>query len=94
MASKFQELFDLRGKSSSPPPEEEVLSVEATPLPSVRSVGRPRGKRSNPDFEQVTAHIRRETHRRVKLALLEDDQGQEFSELVEGLLNTWLKSRT
>lgn len=56
--------------------------------------GRPRGKRSNPDFEQVTAYIRSRTHRDVKIALLREGDGREFSELIEELLTTWVKSRT
>ena len=58
-----------------------------------RGRGRPRGKRSDPDFEQVTAYIRKHTHQGVKIALLQESKGQEFSELVEGLLAKWLKSR-
>jgi FMN phosphatase YigB (HAD superfamily) len=53
--------------------------------------GRPPGKRSHPDFEQITAYIRRDTHRAVKIALLKNGR-KEFSELVEDLLGQWLKS--
>ena len=52
------------------------------------------GKRSDPDFEQVTAYIRRHTHQGVKIALLQEGKGQEFSELVEDLLAKWLKARS
>jgi len=55
--------------------------------------GRPNAKRSNPDFVQTTAYIRRDTHRDVKIALLHEGQGGEYSELVEELLSDWLKSR-
>ena len=55
--------------------------------------GRPPGKRSHPDFEQITAYIRRDTHRAVKIALLKNGR-QEFSELVEDLLRHWLKVDT
>ena len=50
------------------------------------------GKRSHPDYEQVSAYIRKETHRAVKLALLEDG-GEDFSDLVEKQLIQWLKRR-
>ncbi|MFN6572006.1 hypothetical protein [Dendronalium sp. ChiSLP03b] len=59
--------------------------------------GRPKAKRSDPDYEQVTAYIRRDTHTTVKIELLKDAQTgekQEFSELVQDLLEQWLKSRT
>ncbi len=50
------------------------------------------GKRSNADYRQVSAYIRKDTHRRVKMALLEEDR--EFSELVAELLENWLAERT
>ena len=55
--------------------------------------GRPPGKRSHPDFEQITAYIRKDTHHAVKIALLKNGR-KEFSELVEELLHLWLKSST
>jgi hypothetical protein len=55
--------------------------------------GRPPGKRSHPDFEQITAYIRKDTHCAVKIALLQNGR-KEFSELVESLLRHWLKSET
>ncbi len=54
---------------------------------------RPPGKRRHPDFEQVTAYIRKETHHQVKLALLWELKDRQFSDLVEELLSTWLKDR-
>jgi hypothetical protein len=58
-----------------------------------RRRGRPTGKRSDPDFEQTTAYIRKDTHRQVKIALLQEGDGCEYSELVEELLTGWLKAR-
>ena len=54
---------------------------------------RPPGKRRHPDFEQITAYIRKDTHHQVKLALLRELKGRQFSDLVEELLSTWLKSK-
>jgi uncharacterized Rmd1/YagE family protein len=53
--------------------------------------GRPNGKRSNKDFRQVTAYVGTETYKRTKMKLLSNDSKQEFSELVDVLLNKWLK---
>ena len=50
------------------------------------------GKRSNTDYRQVSAYIRKDTHRRVKMALVEEDR--QFSELVAELLEDWLNERT
>lgn len=55
--------------------------------------GRPSGKRSDPDYVQTTAYIRGDTYKAVKIALIEEDEGREYSELVEELLANWLKSR-
>lgn len=52
--------------------------------------GRPPGKRSNPDFEQVTIYIRKKTHQDAKITLLKSGERQEFSELIEALLGDWL----
>lgn len=68
----------------------------ALPKPSVETLkkrGRPSGKRSDEAFVQAPAWIRRETHKQVKIALLNEEEGQEFSELVETLLTKWLKSK-
>lgn len=54
--------------------------------------GRPKtGKRSDPDYQQVTAWIRRDTYRRVTDRLWKEDR-REFSVLIETLLEAWLKS--
>lgn len=86
--SKFKGLFDAtKGKQ----PEKDL---EAPAQPLVKPKGRPKGKRSNPDFEQVTAYIRKQTHQGVKIALLQEGEDREFSELVEELLSEWLQTRT
>ena len=59
-----------------------------------RGRGRPRGKRRDPNFEQITAYIRKRTHQGVKIALLQEGRGQGFSELVEELIAKWLKARS
>ncbi len=53
--------------------------------------GRPNGKRSNVEFQQVTAYVRRNTYRRVSIKLLDRESKGEFSELIEVLLQKWLE---
>lgn len=87
--SKFDKLLSTakgRDKTSA----KKSSQVSETPA---RRRGRPTGKRSDPDFEQTTAYIRKDTHRSVKIALLEEAEGREYSELVEELLSKWLKAR-
>lgn len=74
-------------------PRAKTKTRVATPEP-VRRVGRPTGKRSDGEHVQVTAYIRKETHRLTKMALLQEQKDRDFSELVEELLTKWLKSRT
>lgn len=51
---------------------------------------RRRGKRTDPEYVQVTAYVRQETYRRARIKLLESTKPQEFSEVVEELLTRWL----
>lgn len=81
MTNKFKALFDAK----------KGQGREQAQGPPRR--GRPQGKHSDPDYRQVTAYIRRDTHQRVKLALLEEGKDREFSELLEELLSNWLKAR-
>jgi hypothetical protein len=53
--------------------------------------GRPNGKRSNSEFQQVTAYVRRDTYRKVSIKLLDREVKGEFSELIEELLQKWVK---
>lgn len=80
MSSKFKHLLDA------------AREPELQPETSKRK-GRPKGKRSNPDYEQVTAYIRKTTHRDVKLALLQAGEDQDFSDLVEELLTEYLSTQ-
>ena len=68
--SKFKAIFDQH---------EEIKPVEVKQFKN-------RGKRSNPDYEQVSAYIRKNTYRDVKIALLQQAENKDFSALVEELL--------
>ena len=95
MSSKFKGLLDAAKGKESEPEELEAKQpqlVEDVEQPLKR--GRPKGKRSHPDYEQVTAYIRKDTHRSAKIALLREGEEREFSELIQELLEEWLKLRT
>ena len=49
------------------------------------------GKRSDPNYAQVTAYLPKNTYQAVKVNLLKQGKNRGFSDLVEGLLNAWLK---
>jgi hypothetical protein len=97
--SKFQSLLDVANNRQTTRPKKKTASKTGqAAIASSQAVaprrGRPAGKRSDPDYEQTTAYIRKDTHKDVKIALLQEGQGKEFSELVEELLSGWLKTRT
>lgn len=74
-------------------PKEQPTPPEPLPEPPARKMGRPRGKRSDPNYEQITAYIRKETHLEVKASLLRDPEGRDFSELIQELLDEYLRTQ-
>jgi hypothetical protein len=84
---KFEALVRARGDDHHRGREDHRPDNDA-----VRAEGGGVGKRSNAEYRQVSAYIRKDTHRKVKIALLEEDQ--EFSELVGRLLEEWLDTRS
>jgi hypothetical protein len=75
------------------PPQVPVVRAEApAPHRPSRRPGRPPGKRSNPDWEQLTIFIRSETKRAAMLRLMESQHGKDLSEVIEQLLSRWSKS--
>lgn len=97
--SKFDGLFPAKGanrgsgkgkrgaKGGAPKPPADGRNGEAPRL------GRPSGKRSDPDYVGFTTYIRKDTHHRVKRALFDEPDRRELSELVEELLAKWLKTK-
>ena len=55
-------------------------------------VGRPKGKRTDPAYRQVSAWIRKDTYDLVTIRLVQKDR-MEFSVLVQRLLEDWLTKR-
>lgn len=98
--SKFKNILDAANKPEDKEAvDESVKAVKKTLTPIVDEKpqpvkrGRPKGKRSNPDFEQVTAYVRSKTYRQTKIALLQQEELEDFSELVEELLSEWLSTQ-
>lgn len=78
-------------------PEEIVPEQESVPN---RRTGRPAtGKKSDPNYRQVTAYVRKELYRNVTDTLYDESRGRddtkrkEFSELVDELLEQWWRER-
>lgn len=64
-----------------------------------RRTGRPAtGKKSDPNYRQVTAYVRKDLYRNVTDTLYDESRGRdtkrkEFSELVDELLEQWWRER-
>ena len=77
---------------SVPPPDTTVASKK-------RSPGRPRGRRSNPEYTQISAYIPLELLLEVQDELTEERRAKKqrtprpVSDLVEELLANWLKKQ-
>ncbi|CDH47541.1 hypothetical protein BN874_840004 [Candidatus Contendobacter odensis Run_B_J11] len=88
--SKFDAVLGQRKTLSS-----EVVLAENTRAiepTGTRSRGRPPGKRTHPDYRQVTIYIPRALHDQVKISLIQEGR-KEFSELVGSLLDRWIRER-
>jgi hypothetical protein len=71
-----------------------ILDSHKKPTPAeAQGKAKTKGKRSDPDYEQVSAYIRKETYRNVKIALLQEEEKRDFSDLVETLLSEWLNNQ-
>lgn len=68
-----------------------IPGVEGAPTGRRRRRRQKTGKRSNPDYEQASAYVRRKVRRRVTLALAAQEQKVDYSQLVEALLVRWLE---
>ena len=94
----FRRIFEAAGKTeseASPQPETpQELPSEPEPEPESKKRGRPKAKKSDPEFVSAIAYIRKKTHLQVKRLLLDkEEQGdkQDFSELVQDLLDFWVQ---
>lgn len=85
--SKFDGLISARGKKPSAKngaPLAEARAASTTPQ-RARS-----GKRSDPNYRQITAYVRRDVHDEVMQTIY---RRMELSELVDDLLADWLKKQ-
>jgi len=82
---------NFRDEEFNQKPEEVKLMSNGDTAANTPRRGRPNGKRSNSEFQQVTAYVRRRTYRQVSIKLLDRENKGEFSELIEELLQKWLE---
>lgn len=89
--TRFSELVGKHGDlASKAEPEVAEASPEAEPTLSVaKAKGRPPGKKSDPDFTQVTVYLRKDSYATARKILF--DEHKQFSDLVGELLNRWIE---
>ena len=92
--TRFSGLLNRTTVPADPAPEvkaePELAPLPASPPPPTLvapKMGRPAGKKTNPEYTQVTVYLRKEVHRQAKKLLIDD--GREFSELVDELVSKW-----
>lgn len=88
--SKFSSLRAMRERREQEAEEEQVAPAPSTAqVEPKRRVGRPPGKRSNPEYQQVTVLLHGQTYLEARKRLL--DERKEVSTLINELLAEWLK---
>ena len=93
MSNKFRALSDAMKGKALPEQQESELVNEVQPLPEITQTtkkSRAKGKRSNPDYEQIGVYIPKKINLEVKRQLLERSD-LDFSDLVTKLLEQWLQ---
>ena len=86
--SKFSAIFQNSATELETAPEH----IEK-PRPAAKSLGRPRGKRSDPAWKQFSVLLKKETQRAATTLLRDQDEGQDLSGLVQNLLEGWIKKQ-
>ena len=62
--------------------------------PQKDSKARARGKSSSAEYVQISAYVRKETHKQARKLLLDDERDRDLSDLIEELLHQWVSSRS
>ena len=78
----------------SPAPVLAPPVVEARQAEPARPKGRGGKSSDKANYSQYSVYLRKDTRKKVGRALDDAETGQDFSELVQELLEQWLKSST
>lgn len=98
--SKFSGILDAaKGRETSPETSSKATSKSSGKRSSqpadkkveAKSTRKKPGKSRDPDYEQVTTYLQKTTHQAAKIALIQEDTGRDFSDLIEDLVADWLK---
>ena len=90
--TRFSELAQKHGNLASetaPEAAAEPPPTENPALPVSKTKTRPSGKKSNPDYTQVTVYLRKDRYATARKRLF--DERKQFSDLVGELLDRWIR---
>jgi hypothetical protein len=92
--SKFSGIFDKAKAAptdeAQPEPPERKLKLP----PAARPLGRPPGKRSDPEWKQFSVLLKRDTQREAVNLLRAKNGGLDLSGLIQSLLEGWIKKQS
>lgn len=74
-SSRFADLKSIKDRQSDKPETKEEKPVRF----------------KNPDYIQTTCYLQKDVHKKLKIAMAEDEIG--FADLIERLVNEWLQAR-
>ena len=69
---------------------EQLDPSASTSVGPVPGKGRPPGKRSDPAWKLYSHFLKKQTHREVTNILRNEENGQDFSDVLQQLLEEWL----
>jgi hypothetical protein len=85
---KFAGIFQT-SLAEEPPASERVENRTS----ALKGPGRPPGKRSDPEYKQYSVLLKKQTHRQVTTILRDQEDSPDVSELLQLLLEQWLKQQ-
>ena len=88
-----QEKKEAKQKTKTPEKKPDTSLSPAEKTSPAKQEKRTTGKSSSPDYTQVLTYVRKDTHNKVKAALIFDERERDLSDLVEELLSDWLKKQ-
>jgi hypothetical protein len=94
---KFSALAELHRQPSEAEAEAPEPAAEAAPLPVAPEAGKGRGrpavgKRSNPEWKLYSHFLKKQTRRAAAARVQAEDSGRDLSDVLQELLENWLKS--
>jgi hypothetical protein len=82
----------LPGRIEKAPAPVRTPASVTKPLPGVpRPIGRPPGKRSDPEWKQFSILLKKDTQREAANLLRDRGEGSDLSGLMQKLLDSWVK---